>query len=102
MASVAQVGKRTYRSLFDPALFYRRRTARKQHVCQWGSCPHDRTIQPGEAYFVLTEYPGGESGYADYARRPTRMNICGRCAKDSDMVHELDPPTHQAYALGVV
>jgi hypothetical protein len=56
----------------------RPRRARKAHPCSWGRC---RTIAPGEAYLVHTEYPGGDgAGYADSAGHPVRIAECSDCA----------------------
>ena len=51
------------------------RRARKPH---WGCC---RVIKPGELYVEHTEFPGGESGYADTAGHPVRMAECRECAE---------------------
>lgn len=38
-------------------------------------------IQRGELYVEHTEFPGGESGYADAAGHPVRMAECRACAE---------------------
>ena len=38
-------------------------------------------IQPGDLYVEHTEFPGGESGYADAAGCPVRMSECRKCAE---------------------
>lgn len=54
------------------------RRARKRHPGCGGHC---RAIQPGELYVEHTEFPGGESGYADGAGHPVRSAECADCAK---------------------
>lgn len=54
------------------------RRARKAHVACGGYCT---PIRPGELYIVHTEFPGGESGYADGAGHPVRMAECRACAE---------------------
>lgn len=58
-------------------------TARKSYPCD-GVYPVSSTIQikPGDKYILATEYPGGQSGYADDAGRPVRMRICAACVRD--------------------
>lgn len=51
------------------------RRARKVHL----SCC--KAIQPGDLYIEHTEFPGGESGYADGAGHPVRMAECRTCAE---------------------
>lgn len=57
-----------------------RRVARTNRRCRWGDC--HRSIRVGEPYLHFVEFPGGESGYADYAGHPVSMDICHMCAKD--------------------
>ena len=80
----------------------RRRLARKKHPACGGHCP---PIQPGEVYLEVTEFPGGESGYADAAGHPVRMCVCAPCliARDRQgALIDLDPiPFEQALRLGV-
>lgn len=54
-------------------------TARKRHQCE-DYPPTTHTIKPGEQYVIATEYPGGESGYADDAGHPVRIKLCTACA----------------------
>jgi hypothetical protein len=54
------------------------RRAVKPHLACGGYCP---TIQPGELYIEHTEFPGGESGFADAAGHPVRMAECRACAE---------------------
>lgn len=54
------------------------RRARKMRLCD--AYP-GRPIRPGELYVEHTEYPGGESGYADSAGHPVRMAECRDCAE---------------------
>lgn len=51
------------------------RRARKMHL----SCC--KPIQPGDLYVEHTEFPGGESGYADAAGHPVHMAECRDCAE---------------------
>lgn len=37
-------------------------------------------IRKGELYLLCTEFPGGESGFADSAGHPVRLRICMACA----------------------
>lgn len=46
-------------------------TARKPHTCAW--CGNG--IPVGTVHVVVTEFPGGEAGYADYAGHPVRMRV---------------------------
>jgi len=71
----------------------RRRVARKEHLC-FGCVSGRRRIQPGEVYLEKTEYPGGELGYADFARRPFRMRQCSECATHYGHAHLLQPTTN--------
>lgn len=79
----------------------RRRVARKQHPGCGGYCP---TIQPGEVYLEVTEFPGGESGYADAAGRPVRMAVCAPCAmRNGSGILLLDPiPYDQCARQGLL
>lgn len=52
------------------------RTAAKVHVC--ADC--HQPINVGDRYVIATEYPGGESGYADAAGHPVSLKVCGTCA----------------------
>jgi hypothetical protein len=56
----------------------RHRKAARDHRCQWCG----KAIPKGSEYVVATEFPGGESGYADTAGHPVRMRI------------HSDPPCH--------
>ncbi|WP_301119839.1 hypothetical protein [Mycolicibacterium fortuitum] len=38
-------------------------------------------IRAGELYIEHTEFPGGDSGYADAAGHPVRMAECRQCAE---------------------
>lgn len=67
----------------------RRRVARKAHLGCGGYCP---TIQPGEVYLEVVEFPGGESGYATSAGHPVRMAVCAPCAlRNGSGILLLDP-----------
>lgn len=37
-------------------------------------------IRKGDLYLLCTEFPGGESGYADAAGHPVRLRLCMDCA----------------------
>lgn len=55
----------------------------RRHICAW--C--DKPIEPGTEYVVATEYPGGDSGYADTAGHPVRMSVhaespCHYCTQE--------------------
>jgi hypothetical protein len=63
-------------------------TARKPHQCRWGQC---RTIEPGERYIIATEYPGGDTAYADTAGHPIRLAICADCAAKAGRPVEAKP-----------
>ena len=77
----------------------RRRMARTAHPACGGYCP---TIQPGEVYLEVVEFPGGESGYATSAGHPVRMAVCARCACASGNGHLLgDMPLDQLYGQGL-
>lgn len=56
---------------------YRERIVRARRARR---CDDRGTIAAGELYLLCTEYPGGDSGYADSAGHPVRMRICQRCA----------------------
>ena len=45
--------------------------ARKPNRCAWCGGP----IPAGSQYVVVTEFPGGEAGYADHAGHPVRMAV---------------------------
>ena len=59
-----------------------RRVARHVRICGASAsyCIGAGRIQPGEVSLMHTEFPGGESGYADAAGRPVRMAECVACA----------------------
>jgi hypothetical protein len=38
-------------------------------------------VRPGELSIEHTEFPGGDSGYADSAGHPVRMAECRSCAE---------------------
>lgn len=56
---------------------YRERivTARKDRRCD-NYPPCRNGIKAGDRYLICTEYPGGESGYADTAGHPVRLHLC--------------------------
>ena len=58
--------------------YKRLRTARKPYWCAWDFA-HDRRITPGDKYYVYTDYPGSDIGYATTAGHPVRMRICYQC-----------------------
>lgn len=63
------------------------RRARKTHPGCGGYC---KPIQPGELYIEHTEFPGGDSGYADGAGHPVRMAECSACAERYGRGHLFD------------
>lgn len=62
----------------DPKTRYEIRRARSERLCEGHRCTV--IIPPGQNYLVCTEYPGGESGYADAAGHPVRLAVCPDCA----------------------
>lgn len=56
----------------------RLRVARKTHWCS-NDFAHDRQINPGDKYWVYTDFKGGILGYADYAGHPVQMKYCLAC-----------------------
>lgn len=56
------------------------RRARKPRRAECGGY-HGHDIAAGELYIEHTEFPGGESGYADTAGHPVRMSECRSCAE---------------------
>jgi len=72
----------------------RRRVARKAHQC-FGCVSGNRLIRAGEVYLEQIEFPGGELGYADYARRPFRMRQCAECATRYGHTDLLQPATNE-------
>jgi hypothetical protein len=54
------------------------RRARKTRSACFGHC---KSIQPGDLYIEHTEFPGGESGWADTAGHLVRMAECRSCAE---------------------
>lgn len=78
-----------------------RRRARKRHYC--GGCARN-AIRPGDIYLMHTEFPGGESGYADAAERPVRMAECASCAdryERTDLLGDVPRCGEIAAAYGV-
>lgn len=69
-----------------------RRVARKTHWCP--GCHPSQPIRAGQAYLVHTEFPGGDSGYADAAGHPVRMSECGDCARRYGRGALLEPAGH--------
>ena len=60
----------------------RKRTARKTHWCAQDFA-HDRRINPGDTYFVYTDFKGSDAGYAAYAGHPVQMKVCAGCSDDA-------------------
>lgn len=80
----------------------RRRVARKDRFCgrltDW--C---LPIRRGDVYLESTEFPGGDSGYADTAGRPVRMAVCAPCVCARHDGHLLDPiPYEQCARQGLL
>lgn len=68
-------------------------TARQRHMCEnYPTVTH--RIERGDKYLVATEYPGGESGFADAAGHPVRIKICADCA-GSDRMARLTSESQQ-------
>lgn len=59
----------------------RRRVARSPKRCSETALWEGHPIGPGDVYLEWTEFPGGESGYADHAGHPVRMAECADCAR---------------------
>jgi hypothetical protein len=88
------------------SIFYteRRSVSGQTHLCSWGDCRAamgparvrpDARIPAGEPHLVLTEFPGGDAGYADAAGKPVSMRICHECARMSvhaDLLCPLELP----------
>jgi hypothetical protein len=54
---------------------------RRARISRPGCGCYCKQIQPGDLYIEWTEFPGGESGYADGAGHPVRMAECRECAE---------------------
>lgn len=67
-----------------------RRVARKLHRCSESGWSEGHPIKRGEVYLEWTEFPGGESGYADHAGHPVRMAECAECARRCGRAELLD------------
>lgn len=67
----------------------RRRVARKVHRC-FGCTTGHGPIRPGETYLEHTEFPGGDSGYADAVGHPFRAGECADCARRYGRGHLLE------------
>lgn len=52
--------------------------ARKTHWCS-NDYAHDRRINPGDEYFIYTDFPNSDLGYAATARRPVQLRMCAQC-----------------------
>lgn len=76
------------------------RTARRAYYC--GGCAKGTAIQPGDRHLEHTEYPGGESGYADSAGHPVRMRECAPCAHKCGRGDLLDETGRETVAFRVL
>lgn len=64
---------------FDADTKYELLVARKRYRCDDYPASSADVIKPGDRYVLITEYPGGESGYATGAGHPVRMKSCLNC-----------------------
>lgn len=55
-----------------------KRRARKTYWCVQDFA-HDRRINPGDEYWVYTDFKGSDAGYAAYAGHPMQMKMCLEC-----------------------
>ena len=76
------------------------RTARRVYYC--GGCASGNAIQPGDRHLEHTEFPGGESGFADSAGHPVRMRECARCAHRCGRGELLDETGRETVAFSVL
>ena len=60
----------------DSKVTYEIRAARKEYRCDGYPASHATVIKVGELHLLCTEFPGGESGYADDAGKPVRLRLC--------------------------
>jgi hypothetical protein len=54
------------------------RIARKTYWCS-NDFAHDRWINPGDRYYIYTDFPGSDLGYAAYAKHPVQLRMCTQC-----------------------
>lgn len=54
------------------------RTSRRLRYCS-EDFAHARRIDAGDKYWVLTEFPSDDSGYAKHAGHPVRWAYCLQC-----------------------
>lgn len=72
----------------------RRRVARTRWQC--ARCGD--SIPPGDAYLEVTELPGGQSGHADAAGHPVRLQVCAECVFRRGDSHMVDPLTDEQFS----
>lgn len=60
----------------------RSRVARKFHWCSMDYA-HDRHIKPGDTYYIYTDFPSSDLGYASYAKHPVKWKLCAQCWRDT-------------------
>lgn len=60
----------------DPRTRYEIVTARRDRRCDDYPTSQWLSIRAGDRYLRITEFPGGESGWADNAGKPVRLHIC--------------------------
>ena len=54
--------------------------ARKTHWCAQDFA-HDRRINPGDEYWIYTDFKSSDLGYATYAGHPVQMKMCLSCGE---------------------
>lgn len=60
----------------------RKRRARKTYWCTQDFA-HDRRIDPGDEYWIYTDFKSSDLGYASYAGHPVQMRMCFDCGNQS-------------------
>lgn len=65
---------------FDPRTTYELRRSRTDRPCDDYPQSSAIVIRKGDLYVLCTEFPGGESGFADSAGHPVRLRLCMECA----------------------
>lgn len=70
----------------------KRVTARKHHRCM--TCNRAKSIQPGDAYYQSTIFPGDDANHYD---KPLTFKECAECSNRYGRGYLLEPlPTDQA------
>lgn len=65
---------------FDPRTRYEIVRSTIDRACDDYPYSSAINIRKGDLYLLCTEFPGGESGYADSAGHPVQLRICMDCA----------------------